>query len=323
MNPRTLSAIRSVPPLFGLSLLTMPAAAAFIVNADGTVTDTVTGLLWDRCSLWQTGNDCSGGSTNTFTWANALGVAVIANGMNSGAGYKGYTDWRLPNKNELESLVDRSRIDPAIDFATFPNTLLNYYWTSTHYIQSTPWAWFVHFSHGQTYGNLKDNVYYVRLVRSGQSFDALTDVNINADIATATVTNPDYSQYVPGGGQTPYTYGKYSFTLNTCQKNPPPLYNGKTILAFLNPWSATTAMTDRNAGQFKVNAVVNRRVASPAAVGSVVPFCTAYTGDTCITPLATWTVNNPQCHGQKYIIGVNTKRFSFYIDFYSALSLAP
>ena len=151
----------------------------------------------------------------------------------------------------------------------------------------------------------------------------MTDVNINADIASATVTAPDYSQYVSGGGQSPYTYGKYSFTLVTCQQSPMPQYGGKTILAFLNPWSVTATMTDRNAGQYQVNEVVNRSVASPAGVGSVVPFCTAYTGDTCTAPLTTWTVNSPRCHAQKYTIGVNTKKFSFYLDFYSGLSLTP
>ena len=320
MNSRTLPLIRALPSLLGLSLLAAPAMAAFTVNGDGTVTDTVTGLMWDRCSWQQTGNDCSGGSVTTFTWVNALGVAVTANG----ATYKGYTDWRLPNKNELASLIDRTQAaSPAIDRTAFPNTPGNYYWSSTRYAPDPAFAWSVDFNVGDVSSGYTDSDDPVRLVRSGQSFDTLTDVNINPDIASATITSPDYSAYVSGGGQTPYTYGSYSFTLVTCQKNPMPPYNGKTILALLNPWSVTTTMTDRNAGQYKVNAVVNRSVASPPAVGSVVPLCTTYTGDTCTTPLTAWNANNPRCHSQKYTIGVNTKRFSFYIDFYSALSLAP
>ncbi len=57
---------RSVWTLFAL-LFALTAQAAFTDNADGTVTDTTTGLMWDKCSWGQTITNCSGDSASTHT----------------------------------------------------------------------------------------------------------------------------------------------------------------------------------------------------------------------------------------------------------------
>ncbi len=92
--------------------------AAYVDNGDGTVTDTVTGLMWDKCPYGQTANDCSGDSAIRFTWAQALAQTVGLNGIN----YKGHNDWRLPSIRELESLVKIGLTNPTIDDVAFPNT---------------------------------------------------------------------------------------------------------------------------------------------------------------------------------------------------------
>lgn len=53
--------------LFAL-ILALPVQAAFTVNADGTVTDNATGLIWDQCSWGLSGTSCATGSASTYTW---------------------------------------------------------------------------------------------------------------------------------------------------------------------------------------------------------------------------------------------------------------
>ncbi len=94
--------------------------------------------------------------------------------MNSGAGYKNHTDWRLPNINELESLVDLSVTNPAINTTVFPSTQAEAYWSSTTYTLTLhpDWAGDVYFSSGTPSVDGKSNPAFVRLVRSGQLFDS-------------------------------------------------------------------------------------------------------------------------------------------------------
>jgi hypothetical protein len=111
----------------------------FVDNQNGTVTDTVTCLQWQQATA---------GSMN---WEGALAYA-------ENLSLAGYTDWRLPNINELTSIVDYSRIDPAVDPAAFPGTVSSSYWTSTTSLAlMTYYAWAVNFSSGFNYYDIDKN----------------------------------------------------------------------------------------------------------------------------------------------------------------------
>jgi len=119
-------------------------------DTNGTVIDTKTNLMWQDNS----DNNISGlrkGWTDTLNYCENLTLA-------------GYSDWRLPNYNELESLVDRSRLNPAISPIFKYVGTTSYYWTSTRYDESN--AWFVRFSDGEgaTGATIFDGA-YVRCVR--------------------------------------------------------------------------------------------------------------------------------------------------------------
>jgi surface antigen len=127
---------------------------AYVNNNNGTITDTSTGLMWQRDT-----------PDNTMTWEQALSYCENLN-------LAGYTDWRLPTRKELRSLVDYSRYYPAINTTYFPDTISSfYYWSSTTHAFSTGQAWGVHFDIGidsffGVYVKSYDN--YVRAVRGGQ-----------------------------------------------------------------------------------------------------------------------------------------------------------
>jgi hypothetical protein len=92
-----------------------------------TVIDRLTNLRWHGIS------DLTG---EKVTWRDAL-EAVAELNLNS----KGKDSWRLPNINELESLVDCSMYGPALpDGHPFRN-VRKAYWSSTTSMFEPDWAW--------------------------------------------------------------------------------------------------------------------------------------------------------------------------------------
>ena len=132
----------------------------FIDNGDGTVTDTSTGLMWQQTT-----------AVGAYTWGMALDYC-------ENLSLADYDDWRLPNKNELQSLTDYTRSNPAINTTYFPGTQADYYWTSTTGLPSTYHAWRENFSKGDIDGGYKYNDYRVRAVRGGGNVRAASDLNI-------------------------------------------------------------------------------------------------------------------------------------------------
>ena len=129
------------------------SSSAFIDNGDGTITDTSTGLMWQK-----------GTGAGNMTWQAAL---AYCEDLELPAG--GFTDWRLPTINELRSLVDFSRYDPSINTTFFPNTVTdNPYWSSTSYAGSAINAWSIYFKYGADHWDYKLNSLNVRAVRGGQ-----------------------------------------------------------------------------------------------------------------------------------------------------------
>jgi hypothetical protein len=133
----------------------------FTDQGDGTVSDAATGLRWKRCAEGLSGAGCASGTISTFTWQNALQRAADAD-------FAGRTDWRLPNKNELESLVERRCYNPAINATFFPNTPSSWFWSASPYAGSPNGAWFVSFGDGSVSIIGKYYAQSVRLVRGGQ-----------------------------------------------------------------------------------------------------------------------------------------------------------
>ncbi len=105
-----------------------------------------------------------------ITWVDATSTAggsPIA--THNGASRCGFaTDWRVPTRRELLSIVHHGVASPTIDGAYFPSTGYSWYWTNDFYAPDPAYAWFVYFYDGSANAGNKANPALVRLVRSGQ-----------------------------------------------------------------------------------------------------------------------------------------------------------
>jgi len=132
----------------------------FTDNGNGTVTDTMTGLIWLK----------NVGCFTARAWSSALSAAATLN-----SGECGLSDgtaegaWRLPQVRELQSLIDKGKGNPALPaghpFTGAPSSTV---WSSTTAVNSTTSAWTVSFASGLLTSSLKTGNSGVWPVRGGQ-----------------------------------------------------------------------------------------------------------------------------------------------------------
>jgi len=153
----------------------------FIDNGDGTVTNTDTGLMWQQDT-----------APSTYNWQEALSYCETLT-------LASHNDWRLPNVNELQSIVDYSTYSPSINTTFFPNTLLSSYWSSTAFTDYPDYAWYVDFVSGCVYGCGKSYNYdHVRAVRGGKVapwISTTTSTSITTSSSTSSSTSSTTTTY--------------------------------------------------------------------------------------------------------------------------------
>lgn len=155
---------------------TTTTIARWIDHADGTISDALTGLMWEKLS-----DDGSIHDKDTrYSWANATAEKIA---LLNATSFAGHTDWRLPARLELESILDLTigPPGPAVYAAfnqdcAFACTVLtcsctftsDWYWSSTPYAGSPNNAvWGVHSADGEARAIDVDNLFYARAVRGG------------------------------------------------------------------------------------------------------------------------------------------------------------
>lgn len=136
---------------------TTPSSSFTALESGAVVHHETTGLEWRRCPEGMSWSDseCTG-SAQTFTWQAALQHADTVDG------------WRLPNINELRSIVERCRVDPAINQQVFPNTPSLYFRSASPSAGGLKAAWNIDFFGGGDGSSSKSSPGRVRLVRGGQ-----------------------------------------------------------------------------------------------------------------------------------------------------------
>ncbi|MEA1920514.1 MAG: DUF1566 domain-containing protein [Campylobacterota bacterium] len=133
---------------------------AYSDNGNGTINDAMLNLMWqndysDNKGFATDGNVPDVNHADATSYCTAIDLA-------------GHTDWRLPTRRELQSLVDYSKPYPGpvmADAFVATTQTDDWYWTGTDYAAGTTGALPVHFSYGDVYADHKSNTYYVRCVR--------------------------------------------------------------------------------------------------------------------------------------------------------------
>jgi len=123
------------------------APSTFTVNANGTVSDSRSGLEWQQTV-----------DASTYSWMGAK--THCADLPLAGGG------WRLPTMAELESIVDFGRVNPAIDPTAFPSAPAALFWSSSAAVGGSGYAWNVSFIGGHSEDRDPSLTYRVRCVRS-------------------------------------------------------------------------------------------------------------------------------------------------------------
>jgi hypothetical protein len=117
-----------------------PNPETYTDNMDGTVTDNVTGLMWQKAVA--TGP--AGAGLSGFTQPQAVAFCSTLT-------LATHSDWRLPTIIELTSIVDLGQSSPSINVTFFPATQGNF-WSSSPEFGSPANAWIVYFDNGGAAG---------------------------------------------------------------------------------------------------------------------------------------------------------------------------
>lgn len=133
----------------------------FKARDDGTVIHKPSRLVWQRCVLGQNwnGSDCEG-TPASLNWSEALDAA-------ESHVQDAREDWRLPNRNELVSILESRCFLPAIDELVFPDAPSGAYWTSSPVSGAVDESWIVDFDDGLAEPAATGQTFIVRLVRGG------------------------------------------------------------------------------------------------------------------------------------------------------------
>lgn len=130
-------------------------------SATSCLTDTLTGLMWES------------NPAATFSSLVSFSAAISAVASLNTAGYCGYNDWRLPNINELRSLVNYGQSNPGTwlntqGFSGVLSTTYSYWASSVYAYGGTNYYWIITFNTGVT-SVTPNGTEYVWAVRGGES----------------------------------------------------------------------------------------------------------------------------------------------------------
>lgn len=147
---------------------------SYIDNGDGTITDNITGLMWQKTD----GGEMTIESASTY-----CDNLTLAN----------FTDWRLPTPMEAYSILNIQNANPAINTTYFSNTTAEYWWTNTFQAGDNTKVWVTNAGGGIGNHSKSETIsaggtkkFHVRAVRD---INATSQVNHFTDNGDGTITD--------------------------------------------------------------------------------------------------------------------------------------
>ncbi len=148
----------------------------FIDNGDGTVTDNLTWLVWEKKDTSCPGNHCvsdvaAWSISDIETGANGSVFTTFLSALNQSPGcFAGQCDWRLPTTEELQTILLAPypcSTHPCVD-PIFGPTAEDLHWTSSRFATAAPlYGWAVNFIDGSSFNPPSQLPFAVRAVRGG------------------------------------------------------------------------------------------------------------------------------------------------------------
>ena len=125
-----------------------PTNVRFIRNSDGSFTDKQLSIIWAKEDFPEK--------------MSFIGAQEACKALGKG--------WRVASDKEMESLIDRSKYNPAIisDAQILGLKTDDWYWTNVPYAGSSDSAWIVGFRYGSMSCDVKGSNNYVWPVRASQ-----------------------------------------------------------------------------------------------------------------------------------------------------------
>ncbi len=162
----------------------------FTDNEDGTVSDNLTGLLWEQKT--------EENEPNTYTHNDAI---AYCENLSLGD----YDDWRVPTRREYSTILNLGTLSPALDTTYFPfySTVIAendiYYWTASDYHDDNTKVWKIQISFGTIEEGAKEALSKVRCVSGDTEPEASYTDNGNGTVAD-NVTGLMWEQKADDGG---------------------------------------------------------------------------------------------------------------------------
>lgn len=156
-------------------LILMPS---YTNNNDGTITDNVTGLMWQRVD----GGEMT--LENAKKYADTLSLGL-------------YTDWRLPTPLEAYTLMNHNNNNPALDRDFFPNSGAQYWWTSATQFNDPGKCWVTNAGGGIGNHSISETIsaggskfFHIRAVRDINAPQSISEqYGINGEVVTDQITS--------------------------------------------------------------------------------------------------------------------------------------